>query len=297
MTKYSQAVFIETLKSDPNPQLLQKNLKVFFSLFCFFTFTCLGILWAIWLDNKETKLKISPFGKLKYVKNSLNVEQRTVEDSLPSIFKRKPMLDRIFDEVKTHHKWFGIKFHFSKQFPRPLRVLSLLSSIIVLLFVQSLTNNLTNPDDGSCETFLTEESCLKPISTFGTGNSKCLWLSNMTCTFLKPANSTQIVVFVALLSALIGTPIVILINWIVHNVLCASSDPASLYDHSNLFTLSSKLKNSKKSFIYALKEMSELSAQILEYRNSLSQSERKEFDGIILIIFILIINCDLNHFY
>jgi hypothetical protein len=39
-------------------------------------------------------------------------------------------------------------------------VLSISTNMIVMLFVQSITYNLIDPDDGACEALMTEEVCL-----------------------------------------------------------------------------------------------------------------------------------------
>jgi hypothetical protein len=58
---------------------------------------------------------------------------------------------------KSVHRWLGIVFYYSPEFPRAMRVLSLFSSIVIMLFVQSVTYNIADPDDGSCSSLTSTE--------------------------------------------------------------------------------------------------------------------------------------------
>jgi hypothetical protein len=96
--------------------------------------------------------------------------------SLPSILSSsQTWKHRLWNELKRHHRWIGIIYYFSDKFPRILRVISLATNIIVMLFIQSLTYDLTQGDDGSCEKLHSEETCLQPKSSYGTSGSKCSW--------------------------------------------------------------------------------------------------------------------------
>jgi hypothetical protein len=160
------------------------------------------------------------------------------EDALPQILSSsKALTKRILTEIGRHHKWFGVAFYFSPNFPRILRVLALSSEVIVMLFVQSLTYVLTNDDDGSCETMKSREACLQIVSGFGTGHSRCQWVtaaneqsssvvaSSSTlegyCEYIQPSNQMEIVVFVSVFSALCSIPISFLMDWIIHSILAA----------------------------------------------------------------------------
>eukprot|EP01040_Poterioochromonas_malhamensis_P011892 gene11892-biopygen2504 len=74
------------------------------------------------------------------------------EEALPEmLLTSESLLKRIWKEVKKHHRWVGVIYYFSKKFPRILRVMSLATNVVIMLFMQSLTYALTNGDDGSCE--------------------------------------------------------------------------------------------------------------------------------------------------
>jgi hypothetical protein len=155
----------------------------------------------------------------------LNAELAIVEESLPRALSSRTFTDRFLEEVKQHHRWFAIVFYYSEAFPRVLRVTSLATNAIVMLFIQSITYNLTNPDDGTCEALRTEVACLQPQSPFATGESKCAWVATSAtehaCVYVEPDQSVRIILFVAIFCAIVTTPIALAADWIILNVLSA----------------------------------------------------------------------------
>eukprot|EP01037_Dinobryon_pediforme_P020869 gene20869-21591_t len=93
---------------------------------------------------------------------------RLWEKTIPSIFSSKPFSERLYGEMKHHHKWFGVIFHYSESFSRPLRVLALSTKILLMLFFQSVTYDYTNPNDLSCEGYSNRLDCLREQTPFGT---------------------------------------------------------------------------------------------------------------------------------
>jgi hypothetical protein len=155
-----------------------------------------------------------------------------IEESIPRILSSQQSIgEKVSVEMKRHHRWFGIYFFYSSCFPRALRVISLATNIIIMLFIQSITYNLTNPDDGSCKLYDAESTCLKETSAYMTGEPKCAWTWNDAtkstggkCTFIEPDSSIKIVLFVAVFSAVLSTPIALSIDWVVQHILAAPLD-------------------------------------------------------------------------
>jgi len=149
------------------------------------------------------------------------------EEALPKVLTTKSMLSLVKEELKRHHRWMGVVFHYSDKFPRVYRVMSLATSIVVMLFVQSITYNLTNGDDGTCERLETEVSCLEPSSAYATGESKCYWSVEASgpvggqCLYVQPSDSIKVVLFVAVFSAIAGTPLALLADMVITKVLAA----------------------------------------------------------------------------
>ena len=256
-----------------------------------------------------------------------------IEESIPRILGSQSLSSKFADELKHHHRWFAIIFYYSASFPRALRVISLVTNIVIMLFIQSITYNLTNPDDGSCNALTTETACLKPQSPYSTGDPKCFWQPDQTvepqywnaandsakgtCSFVTPDSSIKIVLFVALFSALVSTPIALSIDWVIQNVLAAPVETTTTTGDPQLSTdanaagagtaavvvsggsgggnrpvlappggrlratieKQSSLTSSTIAGMAAHWKLEQLSNEIKKHRVTLSQAQRDEFDG------------------
>jgi hypothetical protein len=189
-------------------------------------------------SGRDKKIRFNTRAK----KALVNAELAIVEESLPKVLSSRTFTDSFLEEVKQHHRWFGIVFYYSDAFPRVLRVISLATNAIVMLFIQSITYNLTNPDDGTCELLHTETACLQPRSPFATGESKCAWVptdsavgsgDGYTCIFLEPDKSIRIILFVAIFCAVVTTPIALAADWLVGNVLAAPTETPTSVEVDN----------------------------------------------------------------
>jgi hypothetical protein len=99
-----------------------------------------------------------------------------------------------------------------------------------MLFMQSISYNFTKGDDGTCATYTTEAACLAPSSPYSPGASKCYWTVSTQstnggyCAFVEPNNSLKIVLFIAIFSAMVTTPIAVISDWIIQNILSAPTE-------------------------------------------------------------------------
>jgi hypothetical protein len=162
---------------------------------------------------------------------------KLIDESLPSIFKSDSIWNKFKQEIKVYHRWLGIVLYYSPVFPRSMRVLSLFSSIAIMLFVQSVTYNIADPDDGSCEACGDNlNCCLSLKSTLNSNEDRCVWLltsssdeSNSTlpsssaadgsCHF-REINGDMIRMFIAaMLSAVVSAPLALSIQYLICNVL------------------------------------------------------------------------------
>jgi hypothetical protein len=187
-----------------------------------------------WSTRKVSSDQLSSKAQLTRLSSFATTQQRRrpamkkgfaelADEALPRVLTDSASLTtKIEHEMKRHHRWLGVAFHFSRRFPRMLRIVSLGTNIVSMLFIQSLTYNLTNGDDGSCERLTNEQDCLLPHSPFATGSSKCSWLTiNSSCHFVQPDSDMMVIVFVAVFSALLSTPIALFSDWLLQNVLSA----------------------------------------------------------------------------
>ncbi len=118
-----------------------------------------------------------------------------------------------------------------------------------------------------------------------------------TCTFIEPSDNIKVILFVAIFSAILTTPIAIFTHWLIKNVLAApeitletdeSSKRASdsfkdkpqplLKTHSTMRRLGIK-KDSKLAANNVLREMDNMCKEIRKHREKLTDpDDLKEFD-------------------
>jgi hypothetical protein len=231
---------------------------------------------------------------------------KLAEDALPEILSSKSLPSKIASEIKRYHRWIGVVFYYSQKFPRYLRVVSLATSVTIMLFIQSLTYSLTRGDDGSCEAIENYDSCLEPKSAFATGTSKCYWTPDSysvpngpgSCHFVLPDSSLEVVIFVAIFSAVASTPISLFADRIILSILAAPSALAPISNKEvkvevnlSIFptrssnhespTNNSEMTQLKSSRTVAERSLSQLTKELLHYRANVVSDEvnRREFNG------------------
>jgi hypothetical protein len=142
-----------------------------------------------------------------------------VDSSLPQIFREDSFTTKFIKELKVYHRWFGVIFFYSEHYSRAMRTLSLTTSVLVMLFANALTYNIANPDDGSCQTHTNPEDCLAEDATYTTG-TKCYWGQSGTageyaCFFREPGSDMKQIIFVAVISAILSTPLAVLADTVI----------------------------------------------------------------------------------
>ena len=185
-----------------------------------------------------------------------------LEDSLPQVLQmRRRLVHRMAHEMAQHHRWLAVLTRYSETFPRSLRVLSLATNIVVMLFMQALVYTLSNPDDGTCGKLASPAACLRPRADFsGGGLPKCSWKPQQhgsssgggsggggggggECSFVEPSDAVVVVMFVALFSAVVSAPIAAFLHMIIQNTLAA---PTSHPDSSPVTSAVGSRKREKK---------------------------------------------------
>jgi hypothetical protein len=152
-----------------------------------------------------------------------SAEAKRIEDCLPLVMRPVPLMDKCKNELRMYHRWVGILFHYSESYPRSLRAASLVIGILTMLFVQSVTYDLADPDDGSCEKQSTVEGCLREKSMLA-NTDKCEWDSESASCFFRPIdNDFERVLVVALISGILSAPLSILFQSLILFVLAAKT--------------------------------------------------------------------------
>jgi hypothetical protein len=154
-----------------------------------------------------------------------------------------------------------------------------------MLFMQSVTYIIAEPDDGECEKQVTIASCLSIPSTLAKSANKCYWDGNgESCMFLEPSNDLMRVVYVSLLSAMISAPISITVDWLVMNVLTAETVEKSHFkigSSTKRDVLSENMDKGHGLFLENVDaEIGALYTALRKHRTTLSsEADMREFDG------------------
>jgi hypothetical protein len=209
------------------------------------------ILLSVQFDQRQSGLIHSmeaetkqEHGRIRNSQVNPTQERQLIEEALPSIFKSDSLWIKFNEEMKVYHRWLGIVFFYSPEFPRAMRVLSLFSSIVIMLFVQSVTYNIADPDDGSCESCDAESCCLSSKSTLNSNEDRCYWVSGHWVANISSSSSFEIgsqgschfrdigedmtrMFIVAIISAVVSAPLALSVQYLIMNVLskqCVSKD-------------------------------------------------------------------------
>jgi len=192
-------------------------------------------------DREKThsaRLQMALSAQLSKMKFNLSREEVFIEKSLPRSLQIQDMSTKFIAEIRSSHKWFGIMYHYSPHFPRRLRVLSLTTLVVTMLFMQAMLYPIAHPDDGSCADYRTGNECTAPSSSFG-GGSECYWVLSAehpsgACFFNAPGNSMEAVVFTALIALLLAVPLNVFTDYLIMSVLAAPTLSAAIaIDESN----------------------------------------------------------------
>jgi hypothetical protein len=105
---------------------------------------------------------------------------------------------------------------------------------VIMLFVQSVTYNIADPDDGSCEACKDESQCFSLRSTLNVGQSRCYWepvsesgtgsgggsgSESGSCHFREIGEDMTRMFIVALLSAIVSAPFALSVQYVIATVL------------------------------------------------------------------------------
>ena len=94
--------------------------------------------------------------------------------------------------------------------------------------------DLAYPDSHVCETRRTVDLCLKGSSPFDSKSSLCYWNSdNGVCYLVEPKDSTELLIYLAILSIVCSTPISCLCCLLLTNVIGAPVSDSSKSSQSS----------------------------------------------------------------
>ena len=109
-----------------------------------------------------------------------------------SLLEKSNGWTRFVRAVMREHDWFRIFSYSSLRLPRTIRFLSIISDILILLFVDSIFFGVLFPNDGHCTGFdnTTEEECELAPSKFESSSTLCFWDDETSLCAVRPPPAT-----------------------------------------------------------------------------------------------------------
>jgi hypothetical protein len=164
-----------------------------------------------------------------------------------------------------------------------------------MLFMEAVTYNIAEPDDGTCEAWNNEQDCLAEKSRLASDASMCYWMNSTTtaaCHYQETSNDIMRTLYVAIVSSLLSAPLALFQNWLFLHILSGSDSQtdedkkhisAAAVAPLNINSLhrpGSAMFREEKYFTCSVdQEFESLIADIANYRNVLSDAQQREFDG------------------
>jgi hypothetical protein len=283
---------------------VKQEITVFLSLLVIITLTVFFMLLGYYYDISHSKFPlISKIYPLKEDSNNESIQimdskfEAMLDDSLPIILSSsKPQLR---DEFKHNHKWLSVIFHYSDSCPRALRVLSLATNIIIMIFIQSIIYNLANPDDRYCKNLTSMLNCEKLRSQMNSKESKCKWEIDIMlknggrCNFNQSTSSWTVIMLITLFSAVASTPIVLFLNYIIFDILAAKFKDGTMKTEDRIRTKSIisiiNRQHVESDSMLVFHQFKTLSDEILLHRRNLSRIDLLDFDRKIFLYSLIFI--------
>lgn len=155
-----------------------------------------------------------------------------VVEVFPSVFSNKPFVSRVFGEIKRHHRYLTIFTAPETESGDKQRILTSIQVLTVqtmLMFLLALLYDIQSPtDNGSCVFHTEEVECVAVKSPFDQSQSYCAWTqsegnSEFSCVYQEPQFSMQVVIYIAVMVALM----VAIISYPVDRIFELLSSPVA----------------------------------------------------------------------
>jgi hypothetical protein len=187
--------------------------------------------------------------------------------TFPAVFSNKPFFTRLYGEIKRHHRYLRLFTAPEGDAGDKERVLTgaqLLSVQTMLMFLLALLYDVQGPsDDGTCVVHSDVASCLTRKSPFDSSLSYCRWSevetqsgSDYLCAYQEPRFSLQVVIYIAVMVALM----VAVISYPVDRIFDMLSAP--LADELKVATQDSAVKRIGRRFSNAARRASNVAMSV-----------------------------------
>ena len=204
-----------------------------------------------------------------------------IKSVIPTVFSRKSVLQRLWSEFVTNHKYFKLFYPDEKSKPeaRIIGCLYLLSVQTMFMFLLAVFYDLQGPsDDGSCPANVTETTCLTRKSVLDQRQSYCAW-DGYSCSYNQPRFTMEVMAAVLILTSLASTLLNKPIEYIFAVLNAPTMDSVKVADALiGLSTISSKVSGLNRSKKVSVEE-AKLPVTITAASNSLYKARRAKLIG------------------
>jgi hypothetical protein len=204
-----------------------------------------------------------------------------IKSVIPTVFSRKSVLQRLWSEFVTNHKYFKLFYPDEKSKPeaRIIGCLYLLSVQTMFMFLLAVFYDLQGPsDDGSCPANVTETTCLTRKSVLDQRQSYCAW-DGYSCSYNQPRFTMEVMAAVLILTSLASTLLNKPIEYIFDVLNAPTMDSVKVADALiGLSTISSKVSGLSRSNKVSVEE-AKLPVTITAASNSLYKARRAKLIG------------------
>lgn len=179
---------------------------------------------------KRTSVMSSVRENLRQQKDNKIV--KTVRDFMKAVLPE----DSLTEKANPYRKFFFAVFakhenttmfaEPSLYSPRLIRFLNAMAAIMIGLFIDTLFFGIFFPDDGTCESFTTETSCLETISEVT--NAPLCQFEDGECSLSQPPETLFFVVVLAILCVIVGVPVDFFITYLLQEYCSKRPDLESI---------------------------------------------------------------------
>lgn len=286
MVKYMTLEFAATWSSADSLSLktINKGRVAVISLSAIAVISLIGLLVAMGkevFDGQSEKQKKSEGNKKKQV-SSMSADEigEVLEGALPRVFRSESHLALFLNSLVERHRWLNVVFVKSSSRPRPYRVIALINYVILVLFGNAITYQLTMSNASDCDYQTTEADCISVISPYSSSDSLCEWNNEQYQCIYKPVITKLSHIFMmTIVSAMFTLPLTIFHDFLINNVLC--SKLVSESQASVLNSLRKSMTGDTEIKLYKLRasqHFDDLARKLSLFRTRLNGDSKAAFD-------------------
>jgi hypothetical protein len=125
--------------------------------------------------------------------------------------------------VLRYHSYTAMFFGASIKFNRVMRWTTIVLGFLLNMFFKTLFYGIFYPDEGTCEVYTTEDSCLTEQSKIST-DTLCQWTADPTlegggsCALTPPPGTFVFMIIVVLCTTVITVPVAFVFDYILYNI-------------------------------------------------------------------------------